>query len=101
MVRHVVCWQLKPNFSTDEKLEKLQLMKDALLNLQKKISVIRQLEVGINDPSIDPNNYDICLIVSFDTADDLQHYQNHPEHLTVKELVKSIAHNRACVDYNF
>lgn len=101
MVKHVVCWQLKSNFTPDEKAKKLQLMKNELEQLQEKIPVIRQLEVGLNDPSIDPKNYDICLIVTFDTAVDLQHYQNHPDHVSVKELIKSLVQTRACVDYNF
>ncbi|MGC8824822.1 MAG: Dabb family protein [Bacteroidales bacterium] len=101
MVKHVVCWQLKTDFTPDEKAQKLQLMKNALEQLQEKIPVIRQLEVGLNDPNIDPHNYDICFIVTFDSADDLQHYQNHPEHVIVKDLIKSLAQTRACVDYNF
>jgi len=101
MVKHVVCWQLKPDFSPVEKQEKLQLMSKALLDLKGKIPVIRAIEVGINDLAIDPNNFDICLIVTFDSAEDLQLYQQHPEHLLVKDLVKALAYSRACVDYNF
>ncbi|MCX7985827.1 MAG: Dabb family protein [Bacteroidales bacterium] len=101
MVKHIVSWQLKSTFSESEKQEKLLLMKNSLEELPKKISFIRTLEVGINDPQIDPNNHDICLIVTFESAHDLEKYQNHPEHLKVKELVKSLAQSRACVDYNF
>jgi len=101
MVKHVVCWQLKSDFLPAEKREKIQVMKSALLGLQERIPVVRQLEVGVNDSSIDPNNFDLCLIVTFDSAEDLQLYQHHPEHLAVKELVKSLVQSRACVDYNF
>ena len=64
-----------------------------------KIGEINALEVGINylDSSA---AYDICLYSEFKDQNDLKIYQEHPEHLKVKDYIVSVVTDRAVVDYN-
>ncbi len=101
MVKHVVCWRLKSNFSSAEKEEKLKKMQEALKALKNKIPFIVTLEVGINIPEVSTENYDIVLIVEVNSIDELNSYQQHPEHLKVKSLVQELTQSRACVDFYF
>lgn len=101
MIKHIVCWKLKDEISGEDKITVLNHFRKILLDLPQHIDVIQYIEVGINDPKIDSSNFDIVLIVTFNTAEDLQTYQKHSEHVKVKEFVKTIVKQRACVDFNF
>ena len=56
-------------------------MKVGLQGLKEKIPVIRTIEVGLN-----VNNtkaaYDIVLYSEFNCLEDLELYQQHPDHVT-------------------
>ena len=55
------------------------------------------METGIN---INPKNeFDAILISEFETMADLETYKNHPEHVKVSSLCKSIRTDRQAIDY--
>lgn len=93
MITHVVCWQLH------EPEKNAPLLKEKLEALTANIPEIRSLEVGINAPEADPENYDVVLISTFETMDDLASYAGHPEHVKVVEFLRSIKINRVAIDY--
>jgi len=92
MIKHIVIWKLKDQ---EQALE----MKKRLEALPHKIKEIQSLEVGINILPV--NDYDIALTVTFNNLDDLNTYQNHPDHLQVFAFVKQVAEKRVAVDYEF
>lgn len=92
MIKHIVIWKLKDK---EQALE----MKKRLEALPHKIKEIQSLEVGINILPV--NDYDIALTVTFNNLDDLNTYQNHPDHLQVVAFVKQVAEKRVAVDYEF
>lgn len=97
MIKHVVIFKFKPFLNDEEKLEKEQEIKVALLVLEEKIEVLRSIEVGIN---INPNEeYDLILTTTFDKFEDIEVYAKHPAHLEVVALIKPLKAGRACVDY--
>ncbi len=97
MIKHVVIFKFKPFLNDEEKLEKEQEIKVALLALKEKIEVLRSIEVGIN---INPNEeYDLILTTTFDKFEDIEVYAKHPAHLEVAALIKPLKAGRACVDY--
>lgn len=100
MIKHIVLFKVK-EFDTDqEKKEALNKMKEMLLALDGVIEELKFIEVGLN---IDLNsaNFDLSLTTHFDNMDDLKTYAFHPEHLKVVDYVKTIATQRACVDYEY
>jgi hypothetical protein len=66
--------------------------------LAAKITVIRYLETGLNVLPSD-RAYDLCLIIHFDSLDDLATYQSHPDHVEVATYLRTAAESVASVDY--
>ena len=99
MLNHVVLFKFKA-YPSDEKQEKLNQLKTALLGLKEKIAELKYIEVGTNY-ELDAKSFDLCLITHFENEADLKTYAVHPEHLKVVELVKEFTENRAAVDFEF
>jgi len=76
-------------------------MQQMLLALKNKLSMITELEVGINSPKAEISNNDVVLITSFNSFKDLESYQIHPEHKKVAEFIGKIRESRACIDYEY
>ena len=87
MIRHVVTWKLK---------KENKEIKNRLCSLVGKIEEIKFLEVGINENG---GEYEVILITSFESFDDLKTYDTHPEHQKVRDFVKSVVVDRVAVDY--
>ncbi|TKG96487.1 Dabb family protein [Puteibacter caeruleilacunae] len=100
MIKHIVLFKVKEFESDVEKQEALDKMKDQLLALEPIIDELKFIEVGLNH-ELNSANYDLCLTTHFESMDDLKVYANHPEHLKVVDYVKTIAVQRACVDYKY
>lgn len=92
MIKHIVMWKFKEN--EEENMKKFL---DGLNSLKSIIPEIKNMETGIN---INPKNeFDAILISEFETMEDLEKYKNHPEHLKVSALCKSIRLDRQAIDY--
>jgi hypothetical protein len=99
MLKHIVTWKIKEFSSSEEKTQKIAEMKRRLENLKKEISVLKELEFGINSPQAAQDNWDVVLTTVFDNMEGLKTYQVHPAHVEVGKFVKEITAERACVDY--
>jgi len=100
MIKHIVMWKLKENDKDNEKLENAKIIKTNLEALKEIIPEIKYIEVGIDSKKFE-NNYDVVLVSEFNSFEELDVYQKHPEHLKVGEFVKSVAEIRTAVDYEF
>jgi hypothetical protein len=99
MIRHVVAWKFKDNADGHDKLTNLQRVKAGLETLPPKMpGLVRRLEVGINSLE-NGSNYDLVLIVDFDSYEALDAYVKHPEHQSVADLVMRVREQRIAVDY--
>ncbi len=101
MIKHIVCWKIKDFAEGKAKPENILIMKEMLVSLKYKISLIKELEFGINLPEADTANFDAVLIVLFDSHDNLKAYIRHPEHLKVNEFISKIRETRVCIDYAY
>ena len=95
MVRHIVMWRLKD----ENKSENLKIMKEMLLSLKDKIPNVAYLEIGTNF-NADSSSFDMVLIATFESNEDLMIYQNHPEHVKVAKFIQDVRKERAVVDYD-
>jgi hypothetical protein len=93
-------WRLKDEALERTKQENAKEMVRMLNDLGGKISEIRKIEAGINFKD-DTNGFDVALYSEFDNLNDLNTYQNHPEHLRVAEFIREVVKERAFVDYHF
>ena len=58
--------------------------------------------IGHGESDLPPGGeYDAALVSEFESYDDLKAYDGHPEHLKVRQFIRSIAVTRAAVDYEF
>lgn len=98
MFKHIVFWRLKDNAGGRSKLDNSRELKTVLEGLKDKIGAIKRIEVGININNSDAA-YDVALYSEFDSREDLQIYQKHPEHVKIIGFVNEIREERAVVDY--
>lgn len=101
MIKHVVLWKLDDSYPVAEKKSILKDMRARLLGLDRSITLIRHLEVYLNDPSTPESNYDIMLDSVFNSFDDLNAYAVHPDHIKVAEFIKSLKLQRSAIDFTF
>lgn len=97
MVQHIVFFTFKEEALNMNREELKVEAKKRLEALVDTIPFIQKLTVGINyNPA--PAAYDISLYTEFDTDEDLQNYQVHPEHVKVKDFMVEVVADRAVVD---
>jgi hypothetical protein len=98
MLRHVVMWSFLDSAEGRSKKENLEITRRLLLELTSKIPEVLSVEIG-EDIGVGRDPWDMVLIMSFDDADALDRYQNHPEHKQVSAFVGRVRSRRACVDF--
>ena len=98
MIKHMVMWKLKESHNGESKNEIIQNVKTILEDLTSKISQITELEVGINFNPSDAA-YDVVLYSSFNSREDLDIYQKHPDHVKVAGYISEVRTERTVVDY--
>ena len=98
MIKHIVMWKLKESHNGESKNEIIQNVKTILEDLTSKISQITELEVGINFNPSDAA-YDVVLYSSFNSREDLDIYQKHPDHVKVAGYISEVRTERTVVDY--
>lgn len=99
MIRHVVMFDFAKEADGRTAIENAVIARDGLLALPERLSYIKHMEVGINDSEADATNYTLCLIVDFETMEDLQAYSVAPEHLKVAAFIGKVKVSRSCVDF--
>jgi len=101
MIRHIVLWKLDNSYSTEEKAEIKKQLNSKLLHLNGKIDQLSYLEVSFNSEIANQTNFDIMLDSAFESMENLQIYQEHPEHVKVRDYIKTLKLNRAAIDYEY
>lgn len=95
MVRHIVMWNLKEQAEGQGKTENAMVIKKGLEALVGKIEGLRKAEVNLG---YNPKGFDLCLFAEYDSREALEFYQQHPEHLKVREFVHKVICERVVCD---
>jgi hypothetical protein len=99
MIRHIVLFKLMKT-GDNESFESIRRqVKERLESLPGKIEVIRSMEVGINVVHSD-RAYDVALVSTFDSLDDLETYRVHPDHQEVVRFIGTVKDHTAAVDFH-
>lgn len=93
MVKHIVMYKLKE--ATEQNAIALQ---QKFLSMKGKIDVLKDIESGIDVLHSD-RSFDVVLICTFDTMQDMEVYRTHEVHLPVMAYVKSVVESSKSVDY--
>jgi len=98
MVRHVILWELKEEFSAEEKAVIKQDIKNALEALAGVIPGLVSITVNIN--GLPSSNADCMLDSVFADEAALQAYQKHPAHQEAANTkVRLFVAKRLCLDF--
>jgi len=97
MIQHVVMFKMRAFNSKDEKLEILNTIKSALELLPSKIKQIKSFDVGINIIESD-RAFDLVLISTFNSIEDLKIYSDNTEHQIVAKLIRTYSEKTFSVD---
>ena len=98
MVKHVIVWKLKDEYSAEEKESIKKGIKEGLESLKGKIPGLVDIKVNIN--GLASSNADLMLDSTFETEEALKGYSVHPEHVKVAtEKVRPFTAIRSCFDY--
>lgn len=100
MVGHIVMWKLKETAEGRSAAENAKIMKEMLGALPGLIPVLRTLVVSTEVFASIPET-EVVLYTVFDSPEDLDAYQVHPEHQKCVAFVKAVAAERRVVDYHF
>lgn len=98
MVKHIILWQLKEEYSENEKNDIKKGIKDGLEGLKGKIPGL--LDIKVVTDGLGSSNADLMLDSSFEDETALKGYAVHPEHVAVANgKVRPYTANRVCLDY--
>jgi hypothetical protein len=98
MVRHIVAWDFREEFSDDEHKMYGEEIKNELENLKNLIDGIVSIEVLTN--AMFSSDADLLLDCVFADEEAYKVYKTHPEHVRVgTNVVRPRTCNRKCFDY--
>lgn len=91
MLKHVVCQKIPDQAAA-------QKAKEMLLALPQEIPELIKMEVGL-DTTHSERSFDLVLIATFATREDLHMYEVHPAHQKVRQFIRSVRTGTVSVDY--
>ena len=98
MVKHIILWQLKDEFSEDEKLTIKAGIKEGLESLKGKIPGL--LNIHVQTEYLASSTAEVMLDSTFESEEALRGYSTHPEHVKIADAkVRPYTKNRSCLDY--
>lgn len=98
MIKHVILWQLKDEFTEEQKKEIRAGIKEGLESLSGKIPGL--VEIKVQTEFLKSSNADVMLDSTFEDESALKGYAVHPEHVKVADTkVRPFTMNRVCMDY--
>ena len=98
MVKHVILWTLKEEY-TGESKEKIKAgIKEGLESLKGRIPGL--IDIKVNTMPLPSSNCDLMLDSGFEDEESLKGYSVHPDHVEVANTkVRPYTASRVCMDY--
>ena len=98
MVKHIILWKLKEEFSEEEKNQIKAGIKEGLEGLAGQIPGMTEIKVRID--CLPSSTVDVMLDSTFESAEALKAYSTHPKHVAVADSkVRPYTAVRSCMDY--
>ena len=94
MVKHVVLYKLH-----DSSAEGRKAVVDKLMSMKGKIDLLVDIETGTDFLASD-RSFDVCLICTLKSREDLAAYAEHPLHLPVKAFMKTAVERAVSCDFD-
>lgn len=98
MVKHIILWTLKEEFSAEEKTTIKAKIKEGLEGLAGQIPGL--VEIKVQTEGLASSNADLMLDSTFTDEDALKAYAVHPKHVAVADgRVRPYMAVRSCLDF--
>lgn len=98
MVKHIILWQLKDDFTAEEKEAIRAGIKEGLEGLAGQIPGLT--EIKVQTKMLTSSNVDVMLDSTFVDEAALKGYAVHPAHVEVADTkVRPYTKTRACIDF--
>ena len=98
MVKHIILWTLKEEYTDAQKAEIKAGIKEGLEGLKGQIPGLIDIRVNIN--GLQSSNADLMLDSSFESEEALKGYAVHPAHVAVADgKGRPYTAVRSCLDY--
>ncbi|MCR5058284.1 MAG: Dabb family protein [Clostridiales bacterium] len=98
MIKHIIIWTLKDEYSNEEKAEIKAEIKAGLEGLKGKIDGLTDIKVYTE--GLESSNGDLMLDSTFVSEEALKGYAVHPDHVAVATgKVRPHAKIRSCFDF--
>lgn len=98
MVRHVILWTLKSEYSDAQKAEIKAGIKEGLEALQGQIPGLKEIKVYTE--GLASSNAEVMLDSLFEDEASLKGYAVHPAHVAVADgKVRPFTQTRSCLDF--
>ncbi len=98
MIKHVILWTLKNEYSEEEKAQIKLGIKQNLEGLLGKIPGLSEIKVNID--GLSSSNADLMLDSTFENVEALKNYAVHPKHVHVADTyVRPFTATRSCLDF--
>lgn len=98
MVKHIILWNLKDEFSTEEKEAIKAGIKSGLEGLKGQVPGL--LEITVHTNGLPSSNADLMLDSTLENEEALKSYAIHPAHVAVADTkVRPFTKTRMCLDF--
>ena len=98
MVRHIIVWTLKDEFTESQKIDVKAGIKEGLEGLKGQIPGL--VDIKVITEGLDSSNADLMLDSVFESVEALKVYSVHPAHVAVATgKVRPNVKIRSCFDY--
>lgn len=98
MVKHIILWTLKDEYTPAQKAEIKAEIKSGLEGLAGKISGL--VDIKVYTEGLKSSNADLMLDSTFESEDALKDYATHPEHVAIADgKVRPYTAERRCLDF--
>ena len=98
MVKHIILWTLKEEYSGETKEKIKEGIKEGLEGLKGRIPGL--IDIKVNTGPLSSSNCDLMLDSSFENEGSLKGYSVHPDHVEVANTkVRPFTAGRVCMDY--
>ncbi len=98
MVKHIILWNLKDEFTESQKAEIKKNAKAALEGLVGEIPGL--LEMKIQTSCLESSTAEMMMDSTFESFEALKGYSSHPKHVgAANKYVRPFISSRSCLDF--
>ena len=98
MVKHMILWKLKDEFTEEQKADIRAGIKEGLEGLAGQIPGM--IDISVRTEYLPTSTVDVMLDTTFESVEALKTYSTHPKHVAVADSkVRPYTAVRSCIDY--